>query len=196
MHGAHHLVLSLSLPALLTLATASLSSMPDYFDLPEPGRVIKHLHVPRVVAWGHSDLECFATTNTMVYVYKGIAPIFNVYLIIYNANVPVADEPDIIIIDLQKTVFDRNYGPSILIIRSEDLSFGVCLRFANPALAEDFEMSIHAILIEAAAEHDGIPFEAVVHLLLDPAGVEYDQENGVFPALERLYQDVEDGLYD
>ncbi|PIL36554.1 hypothetical protein GSI_00243 [Ganoderma sinense ZZ0214-1] len=98
------------------------------------GRIIGRFNVTRAVAWGQPDLGdmCVTTTNTIIYVWKGIVPTFNLFLIICNTNSDRA-QPDMITIDLQDHTLYPGFGTSAFMGYNADLSAGLCLIFGDQA---------------------------------------------------------------
>ena len=67
---------------------------------------------------------------------------------------------------------------------------GVRLTFPDVASAVEFETWMLASLLEVAAEEDGLPLTRLVDVLGHTDGIEYDEERDVFPALERLAEEM------
>ncbi|PIL24698.1 hypothetical protein GSI_12584 [Ganoderma sinense ZZ0214-1] len=131
------------------------------------GRIIGRFVATRAIAWGQPDLgdTCFVTTNTVIYVWKGVGPTFNLFLVICNAD-PGRAQPDMITIDLQDHTLYPGLGTSAFIGYNGDLPTGLCLIFGDQAQGERFTMWMSVVFLEAAAQRGQIPFRSLVASLL------------------------------
>ncbi|PIL31020.1 hypothetical protein GSI_05714 [Ganoderma sinense ZZ0214-1] len=156
------------------------------------GQIVHSAPAASVVAWGYPDIETeggvFISFNPQVYIFKTSSSAeINLFLVLHGA-----EHDDAVLIDLKENILMQDSErPNVLACAREVPSGGVRITFEDVESAEDFEVWMHAALLEVAAQEDEIPLGRLIELLARPEGLEYDEERDIFPGLERLAEEID-----
>ncbi|PIL37508.1 hypothetical protein GSI_01202 [Ganoderma sinense ZZ0214-1] len=155
------------------------------------GQIIHSGVASSVVAWGYPNIEsgAFIAFHLEVVIFKATTPAGTKLLLVLEAS----DGNKSLIIDLKENILMADSTrPNVLASMNEAPSCGLRITFSDIPSAVEFETWMHASLLEIASEDDGVPLNRVMDLLMHPEGIEYDEQNDTFPALERLAEDMQE----